>query len=235
MCERSKKTVLAIFAHPDDELGVAGTLANHSERGDDVYLVFLTKGENASTITGTPDEIKSKRMEHTKKIEQILGVTVRFMDLPDSQVEYNISNGYKVAEIIKEYRPDILISWSKMSRVGSGHPDHRHTASLVFDAISYARYKNGSSQLEPYREHFSYYTYLSLEDKPHSQIVLVDVTEQEGRIREFINVYKEAYGDWPVEDYKFGSLAYYGRKGRVHYAECFDRMFVKGPVGTLLE
>ena len=45
---RKPKNVVAIFAHPDDEASVVGTLANHSEKGDNVYVIFLTRGENAS-------------------------------------------------------------------------------------------------------------------------------------------------------------------------------------------
>ena len=48
-----KETVLAIFAHPDDELTTVGTLANHSQRGDRAILAWLTYGESATTIEGT--------------------------------------------------------------------------------------------------------------------------------------------------------------------------------------
>jgi len=34
--------VVAVFAHPDDESGAVGTLMNHSDRGDNVYVVMLT-------------------------------------------------------------------------------------------------------------------------------------------------------------------------------------------------
>ena len=61
------------------------------------------------------------------------------MDFPDSKIEYNMENGYKVAELIKETRPNVIITWNKFERMGSGHPDHRNTASLVYDALNYAR------------------------------------------------------------------------------------------------
>ncbi|MCG3219274.1 MAG: PIG-L family deacetylase, partial [Candidatus Heimdallarchaeota archaeon] len=35
-------TILAIFPHPDDELGCIGTLANHSQRGDKVHMIWTT-------------------------------------------------------------------------------------------------------------------------------------------------------------------------------------------------
>ncbi len=235
MEENKRKTVLAIFAHSDDELSVAGTLANHSANGDDVYLAFLTKGENASTVKGTSDEIKRKREEHTKKISSLLGVTVRYLDFPDSKIEHNVEGGYKIAELIKEIRPEILISWTKYSNIGGGHPDHRNTAELVFDAISYARYKNGASKFEPYREYISYYTYLNRAERVSSQVVYVDVSEQVDKIMKFIEIYKEAYGDWPVKDYKMGQMAFFGRQAKVKYAEAFEKVMSGRPASKLLE
>ncbi len=39
---------MAVFAHPDDEIGAAGTLALHARRGDEVLQVWMTRGELAS-------------------------------------------------------------------------------------------------------------------------------------------------------------------------------------------
>ncbi|MHA1352788.1 MAG: PIG-L deacetylase family protein [Candidatus Heimdallarchaeaceae archaeon] len=40
----NKLNVLAIFAHPDDEVGAIGTLLNHIEEGDNVDILLLTRG-----------------------------------------------------------------------------------------------------------------------------------------------------------------------------------------------
>jgi len=44
----ARRTVLACFAHPDDEMGALGSLANHVDRGDRVVLAWMTSGENTS-------------------------------------------------------------------------------------------------------------------------------------------------------------------------------------------
>lgn len=47
MTERNTR-VLAVVAHPDDEvLGAGGTLARHSAKGDEVHIVFLADGVGA--------------------------------------------------------------------------------------------------------------------------------------------------------------------------------------------
>src|SRR3972149_3799748 len=47
---RTKKTILAVLAHPDDEsFGMGGTLAYYAAKGVDVHLVCATRGE-AGTV-----------------------------------------------------------------------------------------------------------------------------------------------------------------------------------------
>ena len=59
------RSLLAVFAHPDDEIGCIGTLAKHSARGDEVMLVWTTMGELASQFGDAPhEEVTRVRREH---------------------------------------------------------------------------------------------------------------------------------------------------------------------------
>ncbi|MCH8908818.1 MAG: PIG-L family deacetylase [Candidatus Heimdallarchaeota archaeon] len=219
--KRKKETVLAIFAHADDELGCAGTMANHVDAGDDVILAFLTKGENITSLDGNLKDKVEERKTHTDKIQDLLGVRVKFLDFKDSNIEYNVENGYIVAELIKEIKPTIIISWSKFETMGGGHPDHRNTSDLVRDAISYARYKREGSKFEPHREMMSYYTYVNPLEISNHQIEAVDVSHQVEKIQSFINIYKAAYGSFPVEDFKFNSMKYFAQRSGATHVEVF--------------
>ncbi len=232
--ETEKKIVLAIFAHADDELNCIGTLANYADDGHMVYLAFLTKGENSSTVKGNSEEIVKKRKEHTEKIENLIGVKVRYLDFEDSNIAYTVENGYKIAELIKEIRPQIMITWSKYESVGGGHPDHRNCADLVRDATSYARYKRNGSNFPPHRERIDFYTYVDFSSNNNTQLVYVDVSHQAERINDFIDIYREAYGEWPVGEFKQGSMTMNGLQARVKLAEVF-RLVMRGtPVGKFL-
>ncbi|MCK5305239.1 MAG: PIG-L family deacetylase [Candidatus Heimdallarchaeota archaeon] len=216
--------VVAVFAHPDDEAGTVGTLMNHSDRGDNVFVVMLTHGENASSLKGSHDEIKLTRQGHVNQIEKIIGAQYRLMDLPDSGVFPSVENAKKVARILKQLKPDIIITWGKTKTTGTGHPDHRYTHDIVLDAISYARYKEDDSNLEPHRKPISLYT-PNIGDDPNIQnCVYVDVSKQHDRIMEFFNVYEEAYGEWPVRAYKQAGMLVTGRMAYVRYAESFKKI-----------
>ena len=42
------KKILVVCAHPDDEtLGLGGTIAKHSQNGDQVFVVIFADGESA--------------------------------------------------------------------------------------------------------------------------------------------------------------------------------------------
>jgi len=73
------KTILAIFAHPDDEINCIGVLKNHSERGDRCVLAWLTHGEQATTLEGTPEEKRAIRRKHAEKVADLLGCEIKFL------------------------------------------------------------------------------------------------------------------------------------------------------------
>ena len=219
-----KLTILAIFAHPDDEVGAIGTLLNHANQGDDVHIVLLTHGENASSFQGTKQEIATVRENQAKQIEKALNIKYRMLDFPDSGVFPSVENAKKVASIIKELKPNIIVTWNQSVQLGVGHPDHRHTFSIVLDAISYARYKNETDKYPPYRERISLYTTFHADSIVTPQSYFVDVTPQFDNIMRFFDLYEGAYGNWPVREYKISSMKLLGRLCGVPYAEAFTKI-----------
>ncbi|HRI57316.1 MAG TPA: PIG-L family deacetylase, partial [Anaerolineae bacterium] len=65
------RRILAVFAHPDDELSVGGALARYAAEGVAITLVCATRGE-AATIYSPPEygatpenlaEIRTRELE----------------------------------------------------------------------------------------------------------------------------------------------------------------------------
>ena len=164
----------------------------------------------------------------------LLGVIVRYLDFVDSNIENTVENGYKVAEFLKEIKPNIIITWSKFDSVGGGHPDHRNCADLVRDSISYARYKRNRSSFDPFREKIDFYTYVNPMQKMSNRLTYVDITDKADLIKDFIQIYKEAYGDWPVDDFKQSSMISNGIQSGVKYAEVFEVVNQASPVSKFL-
>jgi len=119
---KKAKSILAIGAHPDDvEIGCGGTLKKHSERGDDVTILTLTKGAQGGD--------KTQREKESNCAAKSLESRLVMCDLVDTKMSDGgdtISSIYKVIEM---YQPDIVYTHS----IHDTHQDHRatHYATLV--------------------------------------------------------------------------------------------------------
>jgi LmbE family N-acetylglucosaminyl deacetylase len=211
--------ILAVFAHPDDEASCAGTLANHSDAGDAVRLLWLSRGENATTLAMGREEKIRERARQAEKVGALLGVATGFLDFPDAGIVHSRENALVVSEVIRSWKPTIVMTWSRSRAVGAGHPDHRHTHAIVLDAVSYARFPLTAGQ-EVHRDHVS--VYITNEARPRYPVRLIDVSHQEERIRAFFAIYKEIYGSWPVEDLLFANLIRNGLTAHCRLAEAFQ-------------
>ena len=211
--------ILAVFAHPDDEASCAGTLANHSDAGDAVRLLWLSRGENATTLAMDREEKIRERARQAERVGALLGVETGFLDFPDAGIVHTRENALVVSDVIRSWKPTIVITWSRSRAVGAGHPDHRNTHSIVLDAVSYARFSLTAGQ-EVHRDHLS--VYLTHEARPRYPVRLVDVSHQEERIRAFFRIYGGMYGSWPVEELIFARLTSHGVTASCRLAEAFE-------------
>lgn len=216
----NKETVLAVFAHPDDELTTVGTLANHSQRGDRTMLVWMTYGEEATTITGSHKEKAQIRERHSMKVGALLGVETRILGFRDSHVPRTVESAYVVADLIREVKPTIIITWGVFWQPGAGHPDHRNTAYNVLDAISYARFPLEGSKFPPHRERVGIYM-IRTPESPFP-VHYVDIEGHEETLRKFIAIYSELYGDWQVEQFSLALARMNGIEAGCNLAEAYN-------------
>jgi len=211
--------ILAVFAHPDDEASCVGTLANHGDAGDAVRLLWLSRGESATTLAMDREEKIRERGRQADQVGALLGVETGFLDFPDAGIVHSRENALVVSDVIRSWKPTIVITWSRSRAVGAGHPDHRNTHAIVLDAVSYSRIPLTAGQLV-HRDHVS--VYLTHEARPRYPVRLVDVSHQEERIRSFFAIYKGMYGKWPVEELVFANLTRNGLTAYCRLAEAFQ-------------
>src|SRR6266404_8429920 len=111
-----KKTVVAIFAHPDDEaFGPGGTLAKLS-KDYEVYLLCATKGEaGKNSEAGTNNQNLGKVRENELiNAAKILGIKkVYFLDFVDGTLSNNLYHqlASKIKKHLEELRPEIIITF----------------------------------------------------------------------------------------------------------------------------
>jgi LmbE family N-acetylglucosaminyl deacetylase len=118
--------ILAIAAHRDDvEQTCGGTLLKMAQRGQRAGILDLTQGE-----MGTRGTAKDRARE-AAEAAKILCISWRHaLDIPDGRVENTWHNRLKVARLIREQRPRVVILPYWQGR----HPDHYTASTLGYEA-----------------------------------------------------------------------------------------------------
>jgi LmbE family N-acetylglucosaminyl deacetylase len=184
-------TLMAAFAHPDDEsFGLGGTLAGYGHDPNvRVILVCATRGE-AGEISdpklATHERLGEVRERELRCACELLGVDdLYFLGYRDSGMAGAAENqdpralamadpeeavGRIVAHIRRE-RPDVLVTFDETG--GYGHPDHvaihHHAQAAFVAAADPAKYPEQiEAGLQPYQVKKLYYTAI-----PHRFFVAV--------------------------------------------------------------
>lgn len=122
--------ILAVGAHPDDlELMAGGTLRKCVERGDRVIMCCLTNGDMGHGII-RPPELANIRREEAHRAAEVIGAELEWVGEPDEFLFTDRRVRVKVIDIIRKYKPDVIITHHDRDY----HPDHRAAHKLVFDA-----------------------------------------------------------------------------------------------------
>ena len=134
-------SVLTIGAHPDDaEFGGGATLARWAAEGAAITICVVTDGSKGSWDPDEDEEsLVQRRIAEQKRAAIILGAD-RCIHLGhvDGELEYSIELRRQLALIIREVRPDVVMSHDPWQRYQL-HPDHRATGRAACDAVVDAR------------------------------------------------------------------------------------------------
>lgn len=161
MKEQETHHILALLAHPDDEiLGPGGTFALYAAHGTRIDLVCATDGaagEIADPTLATPDTLAAVRAAELRCAADTLGIQdVILLNYRDSGMAGTPANEHPAAfinapaaevvarlvKIIREKRPSILVTFEPFG--GYGHPDHiaiHHHTHAAFAAAADPAYR----------------------------------------------------------------------------------------------
>lgn len=216
----AERTLLVALAHPDDEVGAAGTILAQRERGDRVVVVWLTRGEMTQAFGPVPpEEVARRREELGAEAGRILGVETRFLDFPDTRVRATPAAAARFARVLAEVRPDGILTWGRGWVRGTRHPDHQATGKICRDAVTLARIAKVVEPLDPHRSFCPVFTFRDL----HSPLpaVAVDVEAHLDTIYELAELYRREIG-FGDREWLDGRLRGAGGRWGVAYAEEFD-------------
>jgi len=133
--------VLVVVAHPDDiDFGTAGSVATWTDAGIEVTYCLVTSGEAGGDdrTLARPDMAALREEEQTNAAKQVGVSDLRFLGYPDGRVEYTLDLRRDISRVIRQVRPQRVISMSperNFDRVYASHPDHLATGEATMAAV----------------------------------------------------------------------------------------------------
>lgn len=139
----ASRTLVAVFAHADDEGVAAPIFARYAREGVQVHLVIATDGAQGGLHTSIPrgPELARVRSEEARCAADALGIHAPILlGFPDARLGSYMEDPARLFQLtarvqgeLQRLRPDALITWGPDG--GTGHPDHRLVSDIVTQLV----------------------------------------------------------------------------------------------------
>ncbi len=185
--------ILVVMPHPDDcELYSGGTVARLVKDGKNVRVIKMTYGEKGcKQEIISEEELKQIRKEEDTASMRTLGITDEnniYLDLGDGQVEADLKTIGLIAQQIRLFKPDLIITTNPEDMIirfekdvnWINHRDHINTGkATIYGSYPYAR------DVSFFKEHFAdscaqshiCTKFLLTDFYDHEDNVFIDVTD----------------------------------------------------------
>ncbi|MEO6966594.1 MAG: bacillithiol biosynthesis deacetylase BshB1, partial [Acidobacteriaceae bacterium] len=197
-----------------------GTLLQSSAIGLRTAILDLTQGEAGTRGTA------AEREAEANEAASILGVAWRqALDLPDGRLENTWENRMKIARVLRQAKPRVVILPYWQAR----HPDHATAATLGYEACFVAGLAKVETDAAPHRPFKIIYASLYADVRPS---FVVDITEHMEQRFQSLMAYRSQYQNQAsggqifvphgeIRERTFALARIYGMLGGVRYAEPF--------------
>nr|MDO8117230.1 bacillithiol biosynthesis deacetylase BshB1 [Candidatus Sigynarchaeota archaeon] len=209
--------ILVIGAHPDDaEIGCGGTISHYIKAGKRVGILDCSNGEP------TPHGTIEKRLNEALRAAEVLGLTMRVtLDMKNRYIENSIGNRVKIADVIRQSRPRIIITHPGTD----WHPDHVAVHQLVNAAKFHAKLtKTESPHAEFSPGRVVYFDHSHIKEQRRCDF-LVDISESLEEKIHALQCYESQFienkKNMKIFEYVRERAGFLGFQVGVRYAEAF--------------
>jgi LmbE family N-acetylglucosaminyl deacetylase len=116
--------ILAVGAHPDDvELGCGASLKLFKNKGHEVYILVLTRGE----ASGDP---KIRENECALSSKELCVSNIFFGNLLDRRITDGFETISEIEKVLDMIKPDVVLTHG----IKDGHQDHRNAGRATLSA-----------------------------------------------------------------------------------------------------
>jgi LmbE family N-acetylglucosaminyl deacetylase len=141
--QAAPRTLVAVYAHPDDEGSAAPVLARYAREGVQVYVIVATDGAQGGLNTPIPrgPELARVRSEEMQCAAKALGAQPPvYLGFPDGELGHYPADPARLVQLamrlhaeLQRLRPDVLVTWGADG--GPPHPDHKLVSNVVTQLV----------------------------------------------------------------------------------------------------
>lgn len=214
------KTVLAVGAHIGDmELTAGGLLAACAVHGGRAVTLALTAGEKGAPPGADVAEYRRSKIAEANAFAADLGGEAIVLDHPDGLLPDDDKVRFQVCDIIRQVKPDILVTHHGKSM----HKDHSACHRIVTDAWFYAAIEGFQRALPKHFARSLYFAENWEDAEDFKPYVYVDVSDgfalwEKAIQRHWFAVHSTSF---PYAEYYGNLKRVRGAEGRKAQCECF--------------
>ncbi|MCK4670583.1 MAG: PIG-L family deacetylase [Nanoarchaeota archaeon] len=137
----TKRSVMVLCAHPDDEvIGVGGTIAAYAKKKIPVITIVFSYGEASHPWQKRKATIEM-RVKESKMASKLVGSKKTiFLGLTDTKIKQQLKSRRiqkRIEELIQKYKPVKIFTHAQ----DDPHPDHKAIANMVDKITDKIKYK----------------------------------------------------------------------------------------------
>jgi LmbE family N-acetylglucosaminyl deacetylase len=139
VAQDSPSTIVAVFAHADDETSVAPILSRYARQGAQVYVIVATDGAQGgkhTTIPRGPELARTRAAEARCSAAALEIQPPILLDFPDAKLGDYLDEPARLPRLaervqaeLQRLKPDAVITWGPDG--ATTHPDHRLVSAIV--------------------------------------------------------------------------------------------------------
>jgi len=142
--QKGSRTILGIFAHPDDENMIGHVLAKYARLGNKVYIIIATDGKDGTRVTKIPAGDSLGKLRQLESICACKKLGIRppiYLQIDRLDTKYGVRpylNGHKkLLEELKKYilqlKPAVLLTFGPDGEYG--HSEHIVVGAAVTELL----------------------------------------------------------------------------------------------------
>ncbi len=200
--------ILAIGAHPDDvDFGCGGALLKYGEKGHNVYLLILSKGEK-----GGDPELRQREQESSARILKVKDLF--FGGYLDTEITLDRELIITIENVLNKVNPDFIF----VNYLDDTHQDHRNLARATMSATRHV--KNVLFFEGPTTQHFTPNVFIDIETVLDKKLECLQTHTSQ--------VSKTNIENLTIIEVAKSAANFRGIQGKVRYAEAFQslRLFI---------